>query len=67
MNFRKKAFTGLGLVAGAFISGLVLPFPYPLGLFIPGVILIIQANRQRKKENQKKIKYPGADYTLENP
>jgi hypothetical protein len=52
MNLRKKVCIGLGLLISSIVVGLLLPFPYNLPMFIAGIIILISANSQWKKERK---------------
>jgi hypothetical protein len=55
MNLRKKVCIGLGLLISSIVVGLLLPFPYNLPMFIGGIIILISANSQWKKEKKERI------------
>jgi len=49
MQYRKKAWIGLGIFGGGIISNIILPFPYGIVPICIGLVLLFSANSQRKK------------------
>lgn len=56
LNYRKKAFIGLGILVAGVVMSPILPFPYSLPIPIAGIVIIWSANNQRKKLEKEKKK-----------